>query len=383
MWIVACLFAACGLVVPLSARAQPNPSWVSLPLQVGSVDDCSGQGSQTNAAEAPPCQSYNADLYESLDYTGANPEPADDADLRTFRAGADADFLYVDWDLAGPWDAETSPGHQYIIEIDVDPLLEERGDAYVSIYGKTEFDSSSWIDAQLQGGFEAYADNGDSGTANDVGGSNPGTGDPSCDDCPAADPNTQDGYTGKICDADDRVYARIRDGNVQLAVRWACLEDSSEVELSGRPAIFRVRGWTSQSSTIEKDKLYWHDENRIADIDGENFDNVAWLTAGAPAATPTHTETPAVASPTATRNPQLTCVGDCDDSGIPDINDLVLGVNIALNRFAVGACPAFDADGNGRVQINELVLGVTNALNGCSTTRSALSSSPSAAGGRD
>lgn len=248
----------------------------------------------------------------------------------------------------------------------MDPVTEQRGDDYLSIFGKTEFDTSSWVDAHQQGGFDAYADNGDSGTANDVGGTNPGTGDPNCGDCPAPNPNTQDGYTGKICDGEDRVYARIVNGNVQLAVRWTCLRDSGNNDLGERPASFRVRGWSSQSSTIEKDKLYWHDENLPADIAGENFDNVDWFTTGAAIATPTNTQTPtSVHSPTPTRGAQDPCVGDCDESGNPDISDLILGVNIALNRIAVTSCPSFDVNGNGLVEVNELIQGVNNALNGC------------------
>lgn len=365
--LITIVIAAHALAIPHLAAAQPDPSWVNGAILVGSVNDCSGPGNQTNAAEAVLCQSYNADLYESLDYTGDNPEPADDTDIQTFSVGADGNFLYVEWDLLASWDERTTPGHQYVVEVDVDPLTEQRGDDYLAIYGKNEFNTSSWVDAYEQGGFEAYADNGDSGTANDVGGTNPATGDPNCVDCPAPNPNTQDGYTGKICDAEDRVYARIVDGNVQLAVRWTCLEDSSNNVLGNPPAAFRVRGWSSQSSTIEKDKLYWHDENLPADIAGENFDNVDWFVAGASIATPTNTPMPtSVRSPTSTRGPQVGCVGDCNGRGNPRISDIILGVNIALNRTAVAACPSFDPNGNGRVEINELVQAVSNALRGCS-----------------
>jgi hypothetical protein len=175
------LLGACLLAVSSAAHAQPSSGWVNTSLLVGTVDDCSGSGAQTNTAEAVPCQSYNADLYETLEYTGASPEPADDADIDEFKVGADASFLYVEWILAGAWDQNTSPSHHYVIEIDVDPSTEMRGDNYVAIFGKTEFNQSGnpWVDAKQQGGFEAFADNSDSGTANDVGGTVPGTGDPS------------------------------------------------------------------------------------------------------------------------------------------------------------------------------------------------------------
>ena len=66
-------------------------------------------------------------------------------------------------------------------------------------------------------------------------------------------------------------------------------------------------------------------------------------------------------TPTATSR----CVGDCNRDGMVTINELVVGVNIALGTQPVSACTAVDADGNGMVAINELVRAVGNALNGC------------------
>src|SRR4029079_7501939 len=60
-----------------------------------------------------------------------------------------------------------------------------------------------------------------------------------------------------------------------------------------------------------------------------------------------------------------TCVGDCNADGQVLINELIIGVNIALDSQPVSACPSFDANNNGQVAINELILGVNNALNGC------------------
>ena len=47
------------------------------------------------------------------------------------------------------------------------------------------------------------------------------------------------------------------------------------------------------------------------------------------------------------------------------INDLILGVNIALGSQPVSACPAFANDDN-EVTVAQLIKGVNNALNGCS-----------------
>lgn len=42
-----------------------------------------------------------------------------------------------------------------------------------------------------------------------------------------------------------------------------------------------------------------------------------------------------------------TCVGDCDGNGTVAINELIVGVNIALGLAARAACTAFDPNGDG------------------------------------
>jgi cysteine-rich repeat protein len=62
---------------------------------------------------------------------------------------------------------------------------------------------------------------------------------------------------------------------------------------------------------------------------------------------------------------QTVCVGDCDGNGRVVVNELVVGVNIALDRVALSMCRAFDLDGDQRVMVNELVRGVDDAVLGC------------------
>jgi hypothetical protein len=87
---------------------------------------------------------------------------------------------------------------------------------------------------------------------------------------------------------------------------------------------------------------------------------------GTPTRTPTPTRTtrPGTATPTATKTP-LPCAGDCDRDGRVTVNEIVLGVNIALERRQVSECPAFDTNSSGAVSIEELVRAVNNAVNGC------------------
>lgn len=59
------------------------------------------------------------------------------------------------------------------------------------------------------------------------------------------------------------------------------------------------------------------------------------------------------------------CIGDCGGDDAVSVNELIIGVGIALGGSALDACPEFDGDGDGAVAIAELVAGVTNALDGC------------------
>jgi len=68
--------------------------------------------------------------------------------------------------------------------------------------------------------------------------------------------------------------------------------------------------------------------------------------------------------PTPTATAIATCVGDCNGNGVVGINELVIGVNIALDLTPASACVAFQDQG-GMVTISQLIKGVNNALNGC------------------
>jgi hypothetical protein len=86
-----------------------------------------------------------------------------------------------------------------------------------------------------------------------------------------------------------------------------------------------------------------------------------------PSATSTNTPT---ASPTETPTDtpsRPACGGDCNGDGLVSINELILGVNIALGEREIPACPAADIDKGGSVAINELIGAVNNALFGCPT----------------
>jgi hypothetical protein len=60
--------------------------------------------------------------------------------------------------------------------------------------------------------------------------------------------------------------------------------------------------------------------------------------------------------------PQTPRAGDCNADLRVDVNELVIGVGIALGDTAVDGCPRFDADGSGTVTIDELLAAVGAAL---------------------
>lgn len=59
------------------------------------------------------------------------------------------------------------------------------------------------------------------------------------------------------------------------------------------------------------------------------------------------------------------CPGDCGRNGEVTVDELILGVNIALGSALLDQCNAMDSGGDGEVTINELVSAVNAALNGC------------------
>jgi hypothetical protein len=80
------------------------------------------------------------------------------------------------------------------------------------------------------------------------------------------------------------------------------------------------------------------------------------------AAPPTPTETP---TPTPTSTPSASCVGDCGDDGAVTIDEIMVGVTIALGETDLGLCQNLDANKDGQVTVNELTQAVHAALHGC------------------
>lgn len=59
------------------------------------------------------------------------------------------------------------------------------------------------------------------------------------------------------------------------------------------------------------------------------------------------------------------CIGDCNGDGAVSVDELVMGVTIALEESRVETCHAFDFSGDGAVTIDEILGGIGRALAGC------------------
>jgi hypothetical protein len=87
-----------------------------------------------------------------------------------------------------------------------------------------------------------------------------------------------------------------------------------------------------------------------------------------PSPTPLPTVSPLPRQLLPTRTPPAAGRGalaaDCNGDGEVTIDELLIGVNIALGARPLSACPAFDLNGDGEVTIDELLVAVNIALGG-------------------
>jgi hypothetical protein len=60
-----------------------------------------------------------------------------------------------------------------------------------------------------------------------------------------------------------------------------------------------------------------------------------------------------------------TCGGDCSDDGKVTVNELIVGVSVALGNATLDKCTSIDANGDGEVAINELINAVNASLGSC------------------
>lgn len=59
------------------------------------------------------------------------------------------------------------------------------------------------------------------------------------------------------------------------------------------------------------------------------------------------------------------CIGDCDLDGSVGVDELIVGVSMALGSQPFAACPAIDADGDGVIFVSDIIRAVQASLSGC------------------
>jgi len=71
------------------------------------------------------------------------------------------------------------------------------------------------------------------------------------------------------------------------------------------------------------------------------------------------------AAPVAAQDSRLPCVGDCSLDGSVTVDEVVVGVSIALGQSSIDRCPLFDRSNDGAVTVDEVLAAVAAALSGC------------------
>lgn len=59
------------------------------------------------------------------------------------------------------------------------------------------------------------------------------------------------------------------------------------------------------------------------------------------------------------------CLGDCGNDGTVTIDELLVGINIALGNTEPSECANFDGNSDSSVTVDELITAINNALSGC------------------
>ena len=86
------------------------------------------------------------------------------------------------------------------------------------------------------------------------------------------------------------------------------------------------------------------------------------VVAAEPSATSSATAT---ATPTSTATPR-SCAGDCNQDGMVTVDEILVGVSMALGERAVQDCPQLDVDDDGFVTVDEILKAISLALSSCS-----------------
>ena len=227
--------------------ATPDQNWrtTNTPAIVNDHNNVPVYQPNNGAPEVAPSQSYQADLYENWD---PNVQDAGQTDIVTYESAGDSDFIYFRFDQR---DAVTTNG-SVIFHIGIDTDGDGDEDYWLEYNPDSSNIGSGWDNASNIS-YDLKFDAND-----DVGGGNTT---PDSDD-------TADGFEDGVDVNDDDIFARIVDGNVEIAVSRNVLGINEAQQVGSR-------GWTRQDGNIGTDKTHWHDEQESSDLGTFRIDNTA------------------------------------------------------------------------------------------------------------
>jgi subtilisin-like proprotein convertase family protein len=140
--------------------------------------------------------------------------------------------------------------------------------------------------------------------------------------------------------------------------------DGTEV-VPGSSLVFTGSGYDPEDGPLDTTTFAWTSDQLGAFGTGPEA-VLDWLAEGTHRLTLTACDADGnTGSDTITVYVRRDCAGDCSGDGSVTVDELILGVNIALGAAAMTQCPSLDTDGDGAVTVDELIRAVNHALTGC------------------
>ncbi|WGZ93323.1 MAG: SdrD B-like domain-containing protein [Candidatus Thiothrix putei] len=245
-----------------NTSTEPPTSWTSQRI----IDDCHGTSSYNpngaDGAENAPCQSYAQDIYENWNPAVAG---AGDTDIKQCRLGyydGTEQYYFFAWQFRENWNYDnTGASREYHLELDTDhdatsPETPARSDLFIRVQPRSTYQGSTWH-AVGNGDAIIYKD-----ANNDVGCANPGQKDTK---------GCSTGYEADYSINQGDAFVRILNGQVELAIKAGVVDGLNNV---------KARCYASQTSTLSKDKLDWHDQNDASDLSSYTFDSTGFAEVG-------------------------------------------------------------------------------------------------------
>lgn len=145
-------------------------------------------------------------------------------------------------------------------------------------------------------------------------------------------------------------------GSFNLTVNGAHFARVDGIDTSETVCVFG-RYTYPQDTTIFLD-----DENEIEESDETNNETTRFVPI--PSRPPSCTATPTATPTPMPTEPPRPCPGDCNGDRKVSVDELIRGVNIALDRATLSSCPGYEQSCTG-ICLPFIVEAVNNALHGC------------------